>query len=721
MVRTVPGPPGRVDASSSPAVPPAAVSRGSFLRRHRLVPYALLLPSAVVIGGLVLWPAVQIGIYSFQDYGLQQVTGAAATQWVGAANYSAILSDPEFWLSLRISLLFAAVVVPLTLVTGTLVGLLLHRLGRRMATFVSGAALLAWATPAVSAGVIFVWLADPDGGIVDWTLSKLPHWLGGGAHWAGFSWTNAALPAYTLTTVLVVWTSFPFIAISVLAGLRTIPAELHDSARVDGAGGWRIFWRVTYPLLRPIFQVLFLLSVIWDFACSRRCSSSSGNSASATNTTWASTSTPPRSSCRRPTAWPRRWPSSSRSSCSSSRSATSGHRSKKGRSIDDPRAAFGTTVGGAAPPVLDPADAAGRAQPARAARRADHPVPDLLDGVHGVQAGHRVVFADPAPAPGASDAGQLPRGDRRQRDRPAVLELPEEQPVRDARRGPRVILYRAARGRRGGQVQVPAPHHLPGHAAGRADAAAAGAGDRAVHRLPVMEPAGQPGRADPGLHRVRAAGHDLDAAELRGGGAARDGGGRGDRRRRAGAGVLADPAAAGGAGAGRDQRVRVRLRLQRVRLRADVPRHRHGEVHAAHLRPVLLRKERRRLGGDHGRLHAVHDPGHGLLPARPAPARGGPGGRGGEGVSGGADPGLLRLADAILIPPFPGLGAPDWVLRALERGLGGAALRGASMGGASMGGASMGGAVAGDPVIAIDEEGGDVTRVSFSSGCPYPG
>jgi beta-N-acetylhexosaminidase len=108
-------------------------------------------------------------------------------------------------------------------------------------------------------------------------------------------------------------------------------------------------------------------------------------------------------------------------------------------------------------------------------------------------------------------------------------------------------------------------------------------------------------------------------------------------------------------------------------------------------------------------------------------------------VSGGADPGLLRLADAILIPPFPGLGAPDWVLRALERGLGGvtlfgqnisdpeqvrsltAALRGASMGGASMGGASMGGAVAGDPVIAIDEEGGDVTRVSFSSGCPYPG
>jgi N,N'-diacetylchitobiose transport system permease protein len=184
---------------------------------------------------------------------------------VGGANFSAILSDPEFWLSLRISLIFAAVVVPLTLLTGTLVGLLLNRLGPKMAAFVSSAAMLAWATPAVSASVIFIWLSDPDGGIVDWALAKMPSWLGGGAHWAGFSWTNAPLPAYTLLTLLVVWQGFPFVAVSVLAGLKTIPAELHESARVDGGGAWRIFWRVTYPLLKPIFLVLLLLSIIWDF------------------------------------------------------------------------------------------------------------------------------------------------------------------------------------------------------------------------------------------------------------------------------------------------------------------------------------------------------------------------------------------------------------------------------------------------------------------------
>jgi N,N'-diacetylchitobiose transport system permease protein len=268
MVKTISGQPGRVRAPAGPASgPPLSVRQRSllFVRRHRLAPYLLVLPSLAVIAALVIWPTVQIAEFSFQNYGLPQLVGSSPTQWVGFANYSQVLHDPEFWLSLRWSVLSAAVMVPLTLIVGTLVGLLLSKLGRRMAAFVSSVSVLAWATPAVSASVIFVWVATPDGGVVDWLLSNLPTWLGGGAHWAGFSWTNAALPAYTLATALVVWTSFPFIAVSVLAGLRTIPVELFESARVDGGGGWRVFWRITYPLLRPIFQVLFLLSVIWDF------------------------------------------------------------------------------------------------------------------------------------------------------------------------------------------------------------------------------------------------------------------------------------------------------------------------------------------------------------------------------------------------------------------------------------------------------------------------
>jgi N,N'-diacetylchitobiose transport system permease protein len=167
--------------------------------------------------------------------------------------------------SLRNSCLFAAAVVPLTLVVGTVVGLLLSRLGRWMSAIVSTAVLLAWATPAIAATVVFFWLFSPDGGVVDWLLARMPHWLVGSTQWAGFSWTNASLPVYTVLTLLLVWQGFPFIAVSVLAGLRTVPDELYEAARVDGAGPWRVFWRITYPLLKPIFLVLTLLSVIWDF------------------------------------------------------------------------------------------------------------------------------------------------------------------------------------------------------------------------------------------------------------------------------------------------------------------------------------------------------------------------------------------------------------------------------------------------------------------------
>ena len=113
---------------------------------------------------------------------------------------------------------------------------------------------------------MFYWLVNPDGGIVDWLLSKMPHWLVGSTDWAQYNWTtNGAFQAYLVIAVLVVWQSFPFIAVSVLAGLKTIPGELLEAARVDGASPVRVFRKITFPLLKPIFLVLLLLSVIWDF------------------------------------------------------------------------------------------------------------------------------------------------------------------------------------------------------------------------------------------------------------------------------------------------------------------------------------------------------------------------------------------------------------------------------------------------------------------------
>jgi N,N'-diacetylchitobiose transport system permease protein len=229
------------DPASTPRAPLGRRARlpraGALVRRYRLAPYLLLLPSMAAIGLVLIWPVIQVALYSFQNYGLPQSDGTAPVQWIGLGNF-----------------------------TTTLVGLLLHRLGRVMAVFVSTSALLAWATPPVSSSVLFYWMFNPDGGVVDWALSKMPHWLVGSTDWAGFNWTtSSALSAYTVATVVVVWTAFPFIAVTVLAGLKTIPAELHEAARVDGAGAWAGFRKITFPLLKPIFLVLLLLSVIWDF------------------------------------------------------------------------------------------------------------------------------------------------------------------------------------------------------------------------------------------------------------------------------------------------------------------------------------------------------------------------------------------------------------------------------------------------------------------------
>src|SRR3954468_7611269 len=245
--------PGRT--SSGPARPAR--------RRPRLGPYLLILPALVTIGVLLIWPVVQIAQMSFQNVGLRQLRGEPAEN-VGFDNYRQILGDGFFWTTVRHTVLFAAVAVTATLLVGTLVGLLLNQLGRRMSSFVAGGVLIAWATPPVTAAVIFSWLFGTTGGLVGWLLDLLPDQLVGG-DWQNYNWFSSPLPDYTVLTICVVWMSFPFIAVSVLAGLRTVPTELYEAARVDGSSAWNTFWRITFPLLKPIFSVVLVLSVIWDF------------------------------------------------------------------------------------------------------------------------------------------------------------------------------------------------------------------------------------------------------------------------------------------------------------------------------------------------------------------------------------------------------------------------------------------------------------------------
>ncbi|MGW0806856.1 carbohydrate ABC transporter permease [Nonomuraea sp. NPDC002799] len=233
------------------------------------IPYVLLIPGLLVIAALLLYPLGQMVVIAFQKVGLVQISGKKPATWVGLDNFTSIFANEVFWSSLRNTVVFAVIAVPLTLVFGTAVGVLLNRLGSKMSLFVVLGIMSAWAVPPVAQGVIWRRLFDAEAGIINPALNLLPDWLStalfGRALWDGEPWLNNAWSIYLVLIICVVWASFPFVAVSVLAGLRGIPAELYEAAKVDGSRPWHTFRRITFPLLKPVFAVLTVLSIIWDF------------------------------------------------------------------------------------------------------------------------------------------------------------------------------------------------------------------------------------------------------------------------------------------------------------------------------------------------------------------------------------------------------------------------------------------------------------------------
>ncbi|MEV0586046.1 sugar ABC transporter permease [Nonomuraea sp. NPDC050310] len=233
------------------------------------MPYVLLIPGLLVIIGLLVYPLIQMAIMSFQKVGVAQVAGKKPATWVGVDNYTSIFESEIFWTALRNTVVFAAIAVPLTLILGTAVGVLLQKLGRKMSLVLIVGLMFAWAVPPVAQGAIWRWLADGERGIINWALNLLPDWLSnllfGRSDWTGEPWLNDAWSIYMILILCVVWAGIPFVAVSVLAGLKGIPSELYEAARVDGSGAWRTFWKITFPLLKPVFAVLTVLSIIWDF------------------------------------------------------------------------------------------------------------------------------------------------------------------------------------------------------------------------------------------------------------------------------------------------------------------------------------------------------------------------------------------------------------------------------------------------------------------------
>ncbi|CAM5612819.1 Sugar ABC transporter permease OS=Streptomyces alboniger OX=132473 GN=CP975_23845 PE=3 SV=1 [Streptomyces alboniger] len=222
-------------------------------------PYLLVAPAVLGMLYLLLYPLARAVLISFQDFGLRQLILGDA-RFTGFDNYTTLLSDPRFWTVVRRTFLFMAVSVALIMVLATLVALMVERLGRFGRTAVLSALVLTWAMPVVAATTVFQWLFHSEFGIVNHTLTGL-----GLTSFDGYPWLAHGPAAFAILVTLVVWQSVPFAAITLYSALTTVPSELYEAARIDGASGFRVFRSVTLPLVRPIFLLVLSLEVIWTF------------------------------------------------------------------------------------------------------------------------------------------------------------------------------------------------------------------------------------------------------------------------------------------------------------------------------------------------------------------------------------------------------------------------------------------------------------------------
>ncbi len=235
----------------------AAAERPSRGRRRRvalaLEPYLYAAPTLVLITTVMLVPLV-IGLsYAFRDLTLLDPDAGG---WVGFAHFAELWADENFWNAARNTVVWTVASVVLQFGLGLGLALLLNRPcpGRGL---IQSLVFLPWAVPSFMSGLNWAWLFNP-------VVGPIPHWL------YGLGLTAApdnilSDPAHALWGPITasVWWGVPFFAITLLAALQSIPADIYEAAAIDGAGPLERFRSITVPFLAPTVAITVLLRTVW--------------------------------------------------------------------------------------------------------------------------------------------------------------------------------------------------------------------------------------------------------------------------------------------------------------------------------------------------------------------------------------------------------------------------------------------------------------------------
>jgi sn-glycerol 3-phosphate transport system permease protein len=219
--------------------------------RSAWLPYALVAPQIAITIVFFFWPAVQAGWYSFQ---LQDAFGER-TQFVGFANFTALLNDENYLYSFKVTALFSGLVAGAGLAISLLLAAMANRVIRGALAYRT---LLIWpyAVASAVAGVLWLFLFAPSIGIITFALRSQ------GIHW---DWVLQGDQAMLLVVVAATWKQISYNFLFFLAGLQSIPRSLIEAAAIDGAGPARRFWTIVFPLLSPTAFFLLVVNIVYAF------------------------------------------------------------------------------------------------------------------------------------------------------------------------------------------------------------------------------------------------------------------------------------------------------------------------------------------------------------------------------------------------------------------------------------------------------------------------
>ena len=215
------------------------------------LPWALVAPQLVIVLVFFFWPAAQAMYYSVQ----QQDAFGTQVVFVGLDNFRALFRDETYLASFRVTAVFSLLVAGLGLSISLLLATMADRVIKGSGLYRT---LMIWpyaVAPAV-AGVLWLFMFAPSIGVVSYALNA-----------AGIPWNHLldGTDALMLVVAAAVWKQISYNFLFFLAGLQSIPKSLIEAAAIDGAGPWRRFWTVQFPLLTPVAFFLLVINIVYAF------------------------------------------------------------------------------------------------------------------------------------------------------------------------------------------------------------------------------------------------------------------------------------------------------------------------------------------------------------------------------------------------------------------------------------------------------------------------